>query len=126
MWRWEERDDPITEHTRCFPDCEYMRLITDKYSIEEHSEDHCEDHCEDLERSDEHETPRLNTTGASSPSSLLSIETDAMKCKICYESKCIIVFQPCGHMYTCANCAVLSDQCAMCRTSIANRLRVYW
>lgn len=46
-------------------------------------------------------------------------------CKICFEFKKIISFQPCGHVLCCNKCSKSVSECPLCKTKIANRVRVF-
>lgn len=46
-------------------------------------------------------------------------------CKVCLIEEAIIVFLPCDHLACCENCAVQLHICAVCRTSITEKIKVY-
>lgn len=43
---------------------------------------------------------------------------DSRMCKVCMDAEMDVVFLPCAHMITCANCAVALTQCPICRKDI--------
>lgn len=44
-------------------------------------------------------------------------------CKICFDAELAILFHPCGHVATCANCCLQLKNCAVCRAPIRYTLR---
>ena len=48
------------------------------------------------------------------------IETE--ECAICYANKKAIVFNPCGHYYTCNDCSKKINACPICRVNIIGRI----
>lgn len=49
-------------------------------------------------------------------------DTESPECVICYADKKEIVFDPCGHFYTCASCSQKIKVCPICRANINNRI----
>lgn len=49
---------------------------------------------------------------------------EAQMCKICCEEKVSIVFLPCGHLVSCAQCAPALKKCPMCRKPIKGSTKV--
>ena len=47
-------------------------------------------------------------------------------CTICMENKKNVVFLPCGHMCTCAQCAPQVDRCPLCRENIVSKHNVFY
>lgn len=54
-----------------------------------------------------------------------NVETDNMLCKICFRKEVETAFIPCGHVFSCIQCTVLIDQCAVCRHPSDKVTRVY-
>lgn len=50
---------------------------------------------------------------------------DSMLCKICLKEEVETVFITCGHVVACIQCAVILDQCAICRQPSNMVFRVY-
>ena len=46
-------------------------------------------------------------------------------CKICMDEEVSVVFQPCGHLSCCAECASGMELCPMCRAPIQEKIRTY-
>ncbi|XP_053398376.1 baculoviral IAP repeat-containing protein 7-A-like isoform X2 [Mercenaria mercenaria] len=46
-------------------------------------------------------------------------------CKVCLENDACVLFQPCGHMAVCVECAGRIDTCAICRAVIEEKIRAY-
>ena len=49
---------------------------------------------------------------------------ESQKCKICMEGKLEIAFTPCGHLFTCTNCAPSCKNCPLCRKP-AKHMKIY-
>ena len=49
---------------------------------------------------------------------------ELQKCKICMEGKLEIVFIPCGHLFSCTNCAPSCKNCPLCRKP-AKHMKIY-
>ena len=45
-------------------------------------------------------------------------------CKICQVNEVSILFLPCGHLVSCAQCAPALRRCAICRQRVKGRVRV--
>lgn len=50
---------------------------------------------------------------------------DNITCKICLDSKATVIFLPCGHMVSCAQCAMALSLCPMCRVVIEKYIKVF-
>ena len=50
---------------------------------------------------------------------------ELQKCKICMEGKLEIVFIPCGHIFSCTNCAPSCKNCPLCRKP-AKHMKIYF
>ena len=51
-------------------------------------------------------------------------ETADDYCKICYDKTMDSVFVPCGHILACMSCAVIVDECPVCKTP-CEAIRIY-
>lgn len=57
--------------------------------------------------------------------SLIANDQEAMVnmgCKVCFEKKCNIVLEPCGHVVICSDCVKGVDKCPNCRTPIQMKI----
>lgn len=54
-----------------------------------------------------------------------STAADSMMCRICLQDKLKVAFIPCGHIYTCVQCAVALGHCAVCRSVSKQAMRVF-
>ena len=67
---------------------------------------------------------RLDNVGVSE----LEEENEDIKseriCKICQVNEVSILFLPCGHLVSCAQCAPALRSCAICRQRVKGRVRV--
>lgn len=50
---------------------------------------------------------------------------DMTICKVCMVEKVNIVFLPCGHIVTCAECAPAMRKCPMCRKMVMGTIRAF-
>jgi hypothetical protein len=46
-------------------------------------------------------------------------------CKICLDSEANMLMLPCRHLCACSDCAAALTACPICRTAIAERMRIY-
>ena len=46
-------------------------------------------------------------------------------CKVCLDNTVSIVFLPCGHLVTCADCAPAMRKCPICRALVKGTVRTY-
>mmetsp|Transcript_26549 Transcript_26549/g.74978 ORF Transcript_26549/g.74978 Transcript_26549/m.74978 type:complete len:375 (-) Transcript_26549:93-1217(-) len=46
---------------------------------------------------------------------------ECRRCKVCFEARRTVVFEPCGHLVCCALCAVAVCHCPICRSPIRRR-----
>ncbi|XP_055389313.1 E3 ubiquitin-protein ligase MYLIP [Condylostylus longicornis] len=51
--------------------------------------------------------------------------TEAMTCKICMDREINSMFNPCGHVTACSNCAAKCERCPNCRIKIINVVKVF-
>lgn len=47
-------------------------------------------------------------------------------CILCCEERVSIVFLPCGHLVSCAQCSPALKNCPVCRESIKGTVRVFF
>lgn len=50
---------------------------------------------------------------------------DLTICKVCMAEKVSIVFLPCGHIVTCAECAPAMRNCPICRKLVKGTVRAF-
>lgn len=62
-------------------------------------------------------------TGGISP--VGEINDLSTKCKLCYHNELCVVFMPCGHLVSCAQCSPACAQCPVCRSKIESTIRVF-
>lgn len=46
-------------------------------------------------------------------------------CKICLNAEVGVVFQPCGHLCCCVQCASALKKCPICRKQISGSVRTF-
>lgn len=68
-------------------------------------------------------TPATSSSG-DSQQRLAELERERI-CKICLTSSADILFQPCGHICSCSDCARRLYTCPVCRRSITRYIRTY-
>lgn len=74
------------------------------------------------------EEPLDGNEGASSSKVNIRPSMDVcqeIECVVCLDNKPDIVFLPCGHVCTCAQCCSQLDDCPMCRQNISQKFRLY-
>ena len=47
-------------------------------------------------------------------------------CKVCMECQIQVTFVPCGHLVCCGQCALVLDECPICRTAISGVIRTFY
>lgn len=107
---WTEGDNPLMEHAKGYPDCDYLRTVKGEQFVNEVFNEHKISQEEEEEYFEEEEDCAENCE-ASGASEL---------CFICLESDVKIILVPCGHI-VCGTCAVQISLCPMCRESILLR-----
>ena len=56
----------------------------------------------------------------------MSTEPDVLFCKICFNNKLNVVFDPCGHFCTCIDCAQNIETCPICRVIIEKKNKNFY
>ncbi|KAK3583488.1 hypothetical protein CHS0354_025621 [Potamilus streckersoni] len=105
-----------------------LRSYTDNFQAVEKPVNDGQDQVMELYRDSVHETKDATTDHQPSTSSEAMREfqelRDAAMCKICFVNKKNIVFIPCNHVVTCANCGTTLEQCPVCRVKIEQRTKL--
>ncbi|XP_052810326.1 putative inhibitor of apoptosis [Mya arenaria] len=115
---WEIGDDPWIEHARHSPECTYVQRNKPPTS-------------NGTERQMSADDNEVTAPGIPSQSnvSLEAKQTDALDdnnhCRICLDNRSIIVFLPCGHLVSCAECAPALKLCPICRADIRGTVRAF-
>ncbi|XP_051787806.1 E3 ubiquitin-protein ligase LRSAM1 isoform X2 [Erpetoichthys calabaricus] len=52
-------------------------------------------------------------------------EAEHMECVVCMENESQVVFLPCGHICCCLVCSEVLRSCPLCRSDIAQHIRIY-
>ncbi|XP_039632036.1 E3 ubiquitin-protein ligase LRSAM1 isoform X1 [Polypterus senegalus] len=52
-------------------------------------------------------------------------EAEHMECVVCMENESQVVFLPCGHICCCLPCSEVLRSCPLCRSDIAQHIRIY-
>ncbi|KAK7488988.1 hypothetical protein BaRGS_00019792 [Batillaria attramentaria] len=124
---WAEHLRPWVEHARFFPECPYVSQVKGHLYVEVVKELH-----EKQERVSEEEVERELEKRCRVPNQqqkeLENEIQDAKEermCKICQSNEVSILFLPCGHLVSCAQCAPALRTCAICRQRVKGRVRVY-
>ncbi|XP_052810393.1 uncharacterized protein LOC128238475 [Mya arenaria] len=70
-----------------------------------------------------------NTEAAVADPKAIKEENEQLKeqtvCKVCLDNTVSIVFLPCGHLVTCADCAPAMRKCPICRAVVKGTVRTY-
>lgn len=123
---WSPNDLPWEQHAMWYSKCKYLKLVkgqefidnilvlknkpitptTTKLSIENET------------------TTKLSVENTTKS---LDEEKDNSKlCKICYSYEYNTVFVPCGHVITCAKCALSVNSCPYCRQEFTDVIKLYY
>ena len=51
---------------------------------------------------------------------------DRYMCKVCMENQIQMTFMPCGHLVCCGQCALVMEDCPICRTKISGMVKTYY
>ncbi|KAL0275463.1 UNVERIFIED_CONTAM: hypothetical protein PYX00_003299 [Menopon gallinae] len=138
---WEADDDPWVEHARWFDKCGFVNIQKGKDFVNEvlakkkavlpakavldlcncstSSSEPGENAKAETSASEEKVSPTC--TSSSSSSNTKEIEL----CRICYTRERAIVFLPCGHFFSCTQCAPSLTNCAVCRKPCEAIVRAY-
>jgi len=145
---WEPADSPWGEHVKWFGDCAFVKMKREnennlKEKIIENGDSTPMGASVEMnaKKSIQEDGPNFitkkNTSEIHKP--VTEIESTKLKglqqevqnlreersCKICLENEASIVFLPCGHLCSCANCAPALKICAVCRAPIQGLVRTY-
>jgi len=108
--RWDENDLPWTEHAKHFPLCSHLRLVMGDNFVKE---------AQKLEKFSKKQP------AAATPEFQEIPIPDDFVCKVCMAQEITTVFMPCGHFFTCGNCALQLHECSICRKPIKAYTRSY-
>lgn len=141
LGNWKNDDDPMVEHKKFFPYCEYIyymtknkdsillqtREISPKYEIREKYVSKTFGLVEEMYTSDKIKNqPRMKISRNNNHKS----ESESQKenpflCKICMNREMCIVFQPCGHLVACNECVKQLCNCPLCRKVISSKIKTF-
>ena len=106
---WQDDEQPWTEHARYFPLCTHLRLVKGDNFVKE--------------------VQKLEKFTRQRPAAAFASETqdipEDIVCKLCMAQEITTVLLPCGHFFTCSNCALLLRECSICRKTIKAYVRSY-
>ncbi|AUV65385.1 IAP-3 [Alphabaculovirus myunipunctae] len=103
---WSCTDDPFVEHARWFPTCRYMIKLKGHEFIQKVISESCAIK----------EAAAAAAAAASVNKDDDDDETnDKFLCGICLHNRKNVCFVPCGHVVSCANCALKIQRCPVCR-----------
>lgn len=124
---WEPDDKPWEQHAFWFYNCAYVQLMKGRQYIQ------------NLRVKLSLNSKGLTTSAVTAASTTdnqrarVSAEStidqavvrDSKLCIICCTDERNVALDPCGHVITCAKCALSSNKCPMCRSIVHRVLRVY-
>jgi len=58
--------------------------------------------------------------------SVVVTTTDLSRCAVCLDKAANVVMVPCGHIFACQTCGQKLKECAVCRASVSQVLKVYY
>jgi len=114
LQEWQTTDDPYAEHAKQNPNCVYLRSMRPLEFINQ-AQTVVTLPIQSLSYSD---IPEEDVTN------LQPLDT-LQECVVCLTRARSIAFKPCGHLATCVDCSFQVQKCAICRTVIVERLRIY-
>ncbi|NWQ81498.1 BIR7B protein, partial [Columbina picui] len=105
---WSLRDDPWREHAKWYPQCEFLlqsrgrEFVSSRFVFPSFVKDECWTSTEEQ----------------------LHLQEERM-CRVCMDRAVSVVFVPCGHLVTCAECASNLSLCPICRAVIRESVRTF-
>ncbi|GFS54966.1 e3 ubiquitin-protein ligase IAP-3 [Trichonephila clavipes] len=115
LGNWKTSDDPLTEHEKFFPHCEYMHLIRMKLNNKAKcllKNQILQETCKTLKVQ---EVAASRNTRAE----------NTIICKICMNDEMNVIFQPCSHFISCHICAEKIFDCPLCRNPVIHKMKVF-
>lgn len=109
---WEKHDDPYEEHAKWSPNCEYLIQKKGQEFVNTYQDAGVKQEAIASTSKKTNEHPQQNIA-------------DSKLCTICYLQEKEIAFLPCGHVCCCVDCAVLCDNCYICRKPIDSTKRIF-
>jgi len=140
---WEPADSPWGEHVKWFGDCAFVKMKTEKEnicetklskvmggSVEMNAKKSIQEDGKNImteTKASEMQKPlnEIKSTKLKGLEQEVQSLREERSCKICLENEASIVFLPCGHLCSCANCAPALKICAVCRAPIQGLVRTY-
>lgn len=119
LCKWNFRDDPWIEHTKYYPNCNFI--------IENKSELFIKICIELLKIENENRKVISNFELLLSRVKDYKINSinDNLLCKICYEHEINCLLLPCAHQLSCVNCTNKLNKCPICKSIINIKQKVY-
>lgn len=126
LYIWLEDDDPWEQHALLYGHCMYVQVIKGEHFIEEVKKK--------LVPSDPSDLLKLTACGRCGDSLQTedgnkSVEgnklCDTRLCLICCDAEFNTVFLPCGHVNSCAKCALSLRKCPVCQCNVKQIKRIY-
>ncbi|CAE7376441.1 BIRC3 [Symbiodinium pilosum] len=56
----------------------------------------------------------------------VAVTSDLSRCAVCLDKAADVVMVPCGHIFACQDCGKNLKECAVCRASVTQVLKVYY
>lgn len=148
LGNWEHGDDPLIEHDKFSPNCNYLSIKIDKKQDTSKEHEFINEACKIFSKSlvEKVATQHFKETNTHYTSYLDLYEevlrcsgndlvkntptrkgptNDNLLCKICMDHTLDIVFEPCRHLCSCFNCAQNMQTCPICRMFITERIKTF-
>lgn len=138
FFMWEKDDDPLDDHTKAQPKCQFVLNKGDvydnresflkKWGIEIFTNSHPEDEVCNQQEEQQHQQLQQQQQPESSvnqTSETLEDENVNFQCKICFNHKMNTVILPCRHFFTCSRCCTRIESCVICRQNIEAVMKVF-
>ena len=129
MWKWHSEHNPLIEHYRYSPTCQYISNMVPLNESELrqplHDTSILSSSPNNTLLNDTIPTTEKSRSDWMTASKGTNKECEASLCKICYNQDMCILFRPCGHLLTCISCADQVSSCPVCRCFIIERIRAF-
>ncbi|XP_023348554.1 putative inhibitor of apoptosis [Eurytemora carolleeae] len=117
---WEPQDDPMEEHIKSFPDCQFIEL-TKKENVSMYKKERQQ--LEIKQEIEQEKTVSDKTRNVSESSD--DLENSALICKVCLDKQVSILLLPCRHLVSCGECTVSLQNCPVCRGRIQHTVKAF-
>lgn len=119
LFKWFEDDDPWEEHALFYSHCAHVKVMKGEKFIEEVKRKKMAKNSSDLS-----ELTVKQIKDCEKPTKEEKL-CDTRLCQICCDAEFDTVFLPCGHVNSCAECALSLSRCPLCQSNVKEIKRIY-